>query len=86
MSIGFTLPNPPALEGISLRAYQGEQDLVRLTVMKRTMETFRSREMTTVDLGVDAESLTGALRLYERMGFEVDAIWYCIRKPVRADP
>lgn len=34
-------------------------------------------------LGVDADSLTGAVGLYERVGFTVDKTWISYRKPLR---
>jgi len=34
-------------------------------------------------LGVDADSLTGAVRLYERVGFTVDNTWIAYKKHLR---
>ena len=34
------------------------------------MEAFTSEDLDYASLGVDAENLTGALQLYERLGFE----------------
>ena len=48
----------------------------------RSMHALRERGMTEVILGVDTDNLTGALRLYEGVGFRTlsqDAIY---RKPL----
>ena len=40
--------------------------------------------MTESALNVDAESLTGAMRLYEACGFVVDETYVAYRKPLDA--
>ena len=40
-------------------------------LLLRSFHEFRKRGRTTVDLGVDAENLTGAVRLYESVGMHV---------------
>jgi mycothiol synthase len=42
-----------------------------LALLRHAFNTFWARGITTIDLGVDAESLTGAMRLYERAGMRV---------------
>ncbi len=54
-------------------------------LLVRSLAMFRDRGMTEVCLGVDAENPTGALRLYESVGFRVlhsSAVW---RKPMRKE-
>jgi len=42
-----------------------------LALLHHAFGLFWARGVTTIDLGVDAESLTGAMRLYERAGMRV---------------
>ena len=42
-----------------------------LALLYHAFGIFWARGVTTIDLGVDAESLTGAMRLYERAGMRV---------------
>lgn len=44
-------------------------------LLRRAFAEFHRRERRTVALGVDAESLTGATRLYERAGMRVDRVY-----------
>lgn len=53
-------------------------------LLVRSLAMFRDRGMTEVGLGVDAANPTGALRLYESVGFrpvERSAVW---RRPLRS--
>ena len=51
----------------------------------RSLELLRERGMTSAWLGVDAENPNGALRLYEKAGFAVDARDAAYRKPMEMD-
>jgi mycothiol synthase len=44
------------------------------------MSAARAAGYDQASLGVDADSLTGAVRLYERVGFAVDHTWTAYRK------
>jgi ribosomal protein S18 acetylase RimI-like enzyme len=46
------------------------------------MARLRERGFDQAALGVDAENPTGALRLYERLGFVVDRSAVGYRKPI----
>ena len=50
-----------------VRAWRGKG--LASALLMTSMEGFRAAGLETVGLGVDAENLTGALRLYESMGF-----------------
>ena len=45
----------------------------------------KEKGMTEACLGVDAENPTGALHVYESMGFKVYKTWHTFRKPVFED-
>ncbi|HET7677560.1 MAG TPA: GNAT family N-acetyltransferase [Candidatus Limnocylindrales bacterium] len=49
------------------------------------LRALRERGMTSAQLGVDAENLTGALALYERLGFVVDQRSASYRKPMEPE-
>jgi mycothiol synthase len=51
----------------------------------RSMAALRERGMTTVGLGVDSENVTGALGIYERLGFAVVQRFFVYEKPFEAD-
>jgi mycothiol synthase len=51
-------------------------------VVGRSLTVLRDRGMTSAGLGVDAENPTGALRLYEEAGFEVEDRSTAFRKPM----
>lgn len=51
-------------------------------LISRSLEALRVRGMTEAALGVDAENRTGALRVYERLGFAVDKQWTFYRRPL----
>jgi mycothiol synthase len=48
----------------------------------RSLTVLRDRGMTVATLGVDAENPTGALGLYERLGFRRHKTWQSYRKPL----
>ncbi len=51
-------------------------------VVARSLAVLRDRGMTSAGLGVDADNPTGALRLYEEAGFEVEHRSTAFRKPM----
>jgi len=51
-------------------------------LIARSFKVIKQLGMEEACLGVDAENPTGALRLYESMGFEVDKTFFTYRKPV----
>ena len=51
-------------------------------LIARSLEALKERGMTEAALGVDAENRTGALRVYERLGFAVDKQWTFYRRPL----
>ena len=63
----------------TLRAWR-RRGLARALIV-RSMERLRERGMTVATLGVDADNPSGALGLYERVGFEVSYRSTAWRKP-----
>ena len=57
---------------------------VGAAVIAGSLRVFRDRGMAEASLGVDAENPTGALELYERLGFTRHRSFRVYRKPVRA--
>jgi len=51
-------------------------------LIAESLRRFRDRGMTSAGLGVDAENATGAMGLYERLGFEVEYRSTAWRKPL----
>lgn len=54
-------------------------------LVARSLVLLRDRGMTSAWLGVDADNPTGALRLYENAGFQVDQRGTNYRKPMEMD-
>ncbi|HET6380762.1 MAG TPA: GNAT family N-acetyltransferase [candidate division Zixibacteria bacterium] len=52
------------------------------TLVLRSLQVLRDRGMTSAGLGVDAANPTGALGIYERVGFEVSFRSTAFRKPM----
>jgi mycothiol synthase len=68
-------------EGISVRRPWRRRGLAR-ALLTRSLQMFKDMGMTEAALGVDTENVSGALRLYESVGFKVvkrDSLW---RKPM----
>ena len=68
-------------ENICVRRPWRKRGLAHALIAENLRE-LNARGMTEAALGVDTESLTGALRVYESMGFRAvrrDAVW---RKPM----
>jgi mycothiol synthase len=57
-------------EGISVRRPWRKRGLAR-ALLTRSLQMFKDMGMTEAALGVDAQNLSGALRLYESVGFKV---------------
>ncbi|HUG30882.1 MAG TPA: GNAT family N-acetyltransferase [Candidatus Limnocylindria bacterium] len=55
---------------------------VGAAVITESLRTFRNRGMAEARLGVDAENPTGALALYEKLGFERNMTWAIYRKEI----
>jgi mycothiol synthase len=55
-------------------------------LIARSLDVIRERGMTSAVLGVDADNPTGALGLYESVGFVVDARYTAWRKPLEPHP
>jgi GNAT superfamily N-acetyltransferase len=67
------------IEGIgTLRSYRGRG--IASALLSMAMLGYRSDGMEFACLGVDAESPTGANRLYERLGFVPEKRWMAFRK------
>lgn len=56
---------------------------VARALIASSLDLLRSRGMTSAALGVDADNPSGALGLYEGLGFEVDRRSFAWRKPIR---
>ena len=69
------------LEHVSVRrAWRGRG--VASALIVASLHALRERGMTIASLGVDGENLTGALRLYEQLGFRRHKTWITYRKPL----
>jgi GNAT superfamily N-acetyltransferase len=67
---------PPLPDGIAIRTLEvGVDERATWEASEDAFAEFHRRERRTVALGVDAESLTGATRLYERAGMRVDRVY-----------
>lgn len=56
-------------EGISVRRPWRRRGLAR-ALLTRSLKMFQDMGMTEAALGVDTQNLSGALRLYESVGFQ----------------
>jgi ribosomal protein S18 acetylase RimI-like enzyme len=66
-------------ESICVRRPWRQRGLAR-ALLTRSLQMFKDMDMTEAALGVDAENLTGALRLYESVGFRVTQRFTTYRK------
>ncbi len=48
----------------------------------RSMHMHKAKGMTEVALGVDTNNPTGALKLYESLGYQKENAWTIYRKPL----
>jgi mycothiol synthase len=62
------------------RAWRGRG--VASALIVASLHALRERGMAIASLGVDGENLTGALRLYEQLGFRRHKTWISHRKPL----
>lgn len=70
------------VEAISVRRpWRGKG--IASALIARSLKLLKSRGMTEAALGVDAENPSGAVQLYERMGFEVVKRGVIYRKPLK---
>jgi mycothiol synthase len=67
-------------EEISVRRPWRKRGLARSLIVQ-SLHEIKQRGMTEAALGVDAENLSGALRLYESVGFKVTLRSMLLRKP-----
>jgi mycothiol synthase len=70
-------------EDISVRRPWRRRGLAR-ALIARSLEAVRARGMTEAALGVDSENQTGALRVYQSLGFVVAKRWTIFRRPLAA--
>jgi mycothiol synthase len=68
------------LQSVWTRRPWRRRGLARATIA-RSLVLLRDRGMTTAGLGVDADNPSGALGLYESLGFEVELRYTAWRKP-----
>jgi mycothiol synthase len=68
-------------EDISVRRPWRRRGLAR-ALIAQSLKALKARGMTEATLGVDAENRTGALRLYESLGFVVTRTWTLYRRPL----
>jgi mycothiol synthase len=69
-------------EGISVRRPWRRRGLAR-ALLTRSMKMFKDMGMTEAALGVDTQNLSGALRLYESVGFHPYKRYTTFRKPLQ---
>ncbi len=70
------------VEAISVRRPWRGKGIAK-ALIARSLEVLKSRGMTEAALGVDAENPSGALQLYEKMGFEAVKKGVFYRKPLK---
>jgi GNAT superfamily N-acetyltransferase len=70
------------VEAISVRRSWRGQGIAK-ALIARSLGLLKSRGMTEAALGVDAENPSGALRLYEKMGFKAVKRGVIYRKPLK---
>jgi mycothiol synthase len=71
------------LEHVSVRRPWRGRGVARALIVD-SLRTLLERGMQVAALGVDAENPTGALGLYERLGFRPHETWVTYRKPLSA--
>jgi ribosomal protein S18 acetylase RimI-like enzyme len=68
-------------EDICVRRPWRRRGLAR-ALIARSLRGLRARGMTEAALGVDTENISGALRLYESLGYRPVQRWALLRKPL----
>ena len=73
----------PSCAGTALRrARNWRRKGIASALLARSLAALRDNGMTEATLDVDAENLSGALRIYERLGFEKRHHFVFYRKPL----
>jgi ribosomal protein S18 acetylase RimI-like enzyme len=72
-------------EDIAVRRPWRRRGLAR-ALIAQSLAALKQRGMTAAALGVDAENPTGALRLYESLGFRPFKRWTTFRRPLAPIP
>ncbi len=70
------------LECVAVRRPWRKRGLAR-ALMMQTMQALKARGMAVAVLDVDADNLTGALRLYENIGFHTIKRWTTYQKQIK---
>ena len=73
IDLGALTPEPSWPEGVQVRTFRFGDERAFYELHQETFREFRHRGLRRAGLGVDAESLTGANRLYEETGMKVSA-------------
>ena len=68
-------------EDISVRRPWRRRGLAR-SLLAQSMQMFKDEGMEEAALGVDTDNLSGALALYENLGFQNIKLWMAYRKPM----
>ena len=69
------------VEDVCVRRPWRRRGLAR-ALIAQVLQIFKGRGMTQAALGVDTENLTGALRVYESVGFRPTKRYSIYRKPL----
>ena len=56
---------------------------IATAMLNASMQAFKADGLTTAGLGVDTDNLTGALRIYERLGFDPVMRYLTFSKPAQ---
>ncbi len=68
-------------EDISVRRPWRRRGLAR-SLLTRSLQMFKDEGMEEAALGVDTDNLSGALGLYDDLGFQTNKLWMAYRKPM----
>ncbi len=68
-------------EDISVRRPWRRRGLAR-SLLAQSLQMFKDEGMEEAALGVDTDNLSGALALYEDLGFQTNKLWTAYRKPM----
>ena len=82
MSLSSTIPGTGWVGSLSVRRPWRRRGLARALLL-HSFGRFWERGISTISLGVDAGSLTGATRLYESVGMSVEQAYVRLEKVVR---
>jgi mycothiol synthase len=76
-------PNMAWVDSLSVRRHWRRRG-IGLALLRYAIQAFYMRGKTSVALGVDTQSLTGATRLYEKAGMEPYQVFHVVETVVRA--